>query len=169
MDGMQLFQAGDRAGAIKVWETAVADPPPDQTPLQLAEALNNLGVAYRLQRNYAKALTSLHKAEKQFDALGDKQRQGQALGNIADIYAAQREYDSAAASYSVAADLFAEANDPAKQSQILRALSLMNMRRWQWIRAVFEMEMSLNARPHLSPPQRLFRWLIRLFSGVLGR
>jgi tetratricopeptide (TPR) repeat protein len=114
------------------------------------------------------AVTTLNQAATLFAQIGDNTRRAQTLGNLGDIYAQQKKYTEAARHYSDAAAQFAQSNEKENQAQVLRALSLMELRRGHWLAAIMRMEESLQARPRLSFPQRIFKWLLRFANRLLG-
>ncbi|WP_420629483.1 tetratricopeptide repeat protein [Candidatus Leptofilum sp.] len=167
-EGMRLFQQGKRREALAVFEQAAATFAAQEDFGNQAEMLNNMGVILRVLGDGETAATTLTQAANLFQQIGDASRHAQTLGNLGDLYAGQKKYTEAARHYSDAAAQFAQSNEKEKQAQVLRALSLMELRRGQWVAAVMRMEDSLQARPRLSFPQRLFKWLIRFANRLLG-
>jgi tetratricopeptide (TPR) repeat protein len=167
-EGMALFQRGSRSQAITKFEEAVQAFTAENDQLGQAEALNNIGVIYRLQRNREAATQALTQAQTIFAAIGDDNRQAQALGNLGDIYASQKKREEAARAYSEASALFAKSGDLAKQSQVLRALSLLDLKRGRWFMAMMRMEESLRVNPHPTILQRVFRRMLHFVLGMGG-
>lgn len=167
-EGMRLFQQGKRREALALFEQAAASFANQENLGGQAEMLNNIGVIQRLQGQKDTAVNTLTQAADLFHQIGDTSRQAQTLGNLGDLYASQKKYTEAARHYSNAAAQFAQSDEKEKQAQVLRALSLMEMRRGQWLPAIMRMEESLQARPRLSFPQRLFKWLLRFANRLLG-
>lgn len=166
-EGMRLFQQGDRSQALAAFEQAAAAFAAQEDMGNQAEMLNNMGVILRVQGKMDTAVSTLNQAADLFAQIGDTSRQAQTLGNLGDLYAQQKEYTEAARCYSNAAAQFAQSNEKEKQAQVLRALSLMELRRGQWLAAIMRMEESLLARPRLSIPQHLFKWLLRFTTKLL--
>jgi tetratricopeptide (TPR) repeat protein len=166
--GMRLFQQGKQHEALAIFEQAAASFAAQEDLGNQAEMLNNIGVIQRVQRQLDTAVTTLTHAASLFQQIGDVSRHAQTLGNLGDLYAGQKKYADAARHYSDAAAQFAQSNEKEKQAQVLRALSLMELRRGQWLAAIMRMEESLKARPRLSFPQRLFKWLLRFANHLLG-
>lgn len=160
--GLRLFQQGRLPEAAAHLEAAAAAFATADATLQRHETLNDLGVVYRVQRNWAAAAAALDEAAAGFAATGDVGRQGMALANRGDVYAGQRQRQPAAECYSQAAALLAQAGDRARQSQALRALSLHHLRQGHWWMAMTLMEQSLARRPRLGPGGWLLRGLLRL-------
>jgi tetratricopeptide (TPR) repeat protein len=165
--GMHLFQQGDHTQALAVFEQAAAAFAAQEDVGNQAEMLNNMGVIQRVQGKLDTAVTTLTQAADLFAQIGDTSRQAQTWGNLGDLYAQQKAHTEAARSYSNAAAQFAQSNEKEKQAQVLRALSLMELRRGQWLAAIMRMEESLMARPRLSVPQHLFKWLLRFTTKLL--
>lgn len=167
-EGLRLFQQGKRSEALAVFEQAAAGFAAQEDVVSQAEMLNNIGVIQRVQGQMEAAVATLTQAADLFNQIGDASRHAQTLGNLGDLYAGQKNYTEAARHYSNAAAQFAQSNEKEKQAQVLRALSLMELRRGQWLAAIMRMEESLQARPRLSLPQRLFKWLLRFANRLLG-
>ncbi len=170
--GLWLFHRREYAQALQVFETAVSAYTTLKNDTGRAEALNNIGVIYRLQGNPRAAITALNEAEIIFARLGEPNRRAQALGNLGDLHQAGRNRQEAARCYSEAAALFAQTKDGEKQAQVLRALSLMRLRQGYWVEAMMRMRESLSVRPSLGIGQFLFKLLLsfalRLLAGPSG-
>jgi len=167
-EGMRLFQQGRHKDALAAFEQAAAAFAAQKDMGNQAEMLNNMGVVLRVRGEMDTAVTTLTQAATLFAQIGDNTRRAQTLGNLGDIYAQQKKYTEAARHYSDAAAQFAQSNEKENQAQVLRALSLMELRRGQWLAAIMRMEESLQARPRLSFPQRIFKWLLRFANRLLG-
>lgn len=165
--GLRLFRQG-RLPEAAAHLQAAADAADTEGGLYRYEILNDLGVVYRVQRNWAAAAAALEAAAAGFALAGDVGRQGMALANLGDVYAGERQRQQAAACYSQAAALLAQAGDRARQSQVLRALSLHHLRQGHWWTAVTLMEQSLAQRPRLGLGGWLLRSLLRLALGLLS-
>lgn len=165
---MRLFQQGKHKDALAAFEQAAAAFAAQEDVGSQAEMLNNMGVVLRVQGEMDTAVTTLNKAAELFAQTGDSTRRAQTLGNLGDLYAQQKKHTEAARHYSNAAAQFAKSNEKENQAQVLRALSLMELRRGQWLAAIMRMEESLQARPRLSLPQRIFKWLLRFANRLLG-
>jgi len=167
-EGMRLFQQGKRSQALAIFEQAAVAFAAQEDVGNQAEMLNNIGVIQRVQGKLDTAVTSLNQAANLFAQIGDSSRHAQTLGNLGDLYAAQKKHTEAARHYSDAAAQFAQSNEKEKQAQVLRALSLMELRRGHWLAAIMRMEESLQVRPRLSFPQKIFKWLLRFANRLLG-
>ena len=167
-EGMRLFQQGKHKDALATFEQAAAAFAAQKDMGNQAEMLNNMGVVLRVRGEMDTAVTTLTQAATLFAQIGDNTRRAQTLGNLGDIYAQQKKYTEAARHYSDAAAQFAQSNEKENQAQVLRALSLMELRRGHWLAAIMRMEESLQARPRLSFPQRIFKWLLRFANRLLG-
>ena len=166
--GQALFQRGAHQEALAVFEQAAAGFAGQNDVIGQGEMLNNMGVIYRVRREWETAVSTLNQAQTLFQQSEDVNRQAQTLGNLGDVYAAQKKRDDAARCYSQAAALFAQNNDRDKQSQMLRALSLLRLRQGHWLEAMMRMEESLAVAPRLGPVKWLFRWLLRFALGLMG-
>lgn len=166
-EGMRLFQQGSHKDALAMFQQAANAFALQNDVGNQAEMLNNMGVIQRVQGELETAVSSLTQAADLFAQIGDTNRQAQTLGNLGDLYAGQKKYTEAARHYSNASAQFAQNNEKEKQAQVLRALSLMELRRGQYLTAIMRMEDSLQARPRLSIPQHLFKWLLRFANRLL--
>ena len=139
-------------------------------PAEQGEVLNNIGVICRMQKQYDAAEAALDEAEALFAAIGDLNRRAQTIGNRGDLRSSQKRANEAAAAYRAAADLFAQDGDGWKGAQVLRALSLLQLRRRQITASILTMYESLATRPRLGPGQwlmkQLFGFAVRLLGGV---
>jgi tetratricopeptide (TPR) repeat protein len=134
----------------------------DSNEVGLAEMNNNIGVIYRMQRNWSAAEESLLQAESGFRALGDNLRRAQVLGNLGDVYASKHENKTAARYYSDSSELFAKVGDGEQQYRVLRTFSTMRIRQRNWPGAIDLMTRALEARPRRSFMQQLFYPILRL-------
>lgn len=166
-EGLALFSKGEPIGALARFEEAAEAYGVAGDAAGKAEMYNNIGVIYRLRRDWPAALSALSQAEKGFAELNDAQRRAQVLGNLGDVYASSGERDRAARYYSDSAELFAAVGDGDKQAQVLRAYSLMRLRQRQWLEAMDLMAKSLDARPRKNLFQHLFHRAIRFALKLL--
>lgn len=166
--GLALFRQGAHDEALAAFATAVTAYTAREDELGRAEMLNNMGVIYRVKREFDKAAAVLTEAETIFTRHQDDIRLGETLANQGDLSAAQRQAGAAARFYSQAAALLARQDSRAQQSQVLRALSLLRLRQGRWLEAMMRMEESLTAAPRISLGGRLLRRLIRIALGLLG-
>jgi tetratricopeptide (TPR) repeat protein len=163
--GMEAYRRGDYKGATEIFQQAAASYEAAGEPAGHGEMLNNLGVIYRLEKEYERAEAALEQAEQIFVEIGDHNRHAQTLGNRADLRMDQDRREEAAADYRAAADLFEADGDGWKGAQVLRALSLLRLRQRRWLEAIMIMQESLETRPRLGPGQ----WLMKqLFGFALG-
>lgn len=167
--GLALFRQGQRQEAIVRFEEAAASYAAAGNAVGEGEAHNNIGVIRRIEREWGQAEEAFRRAAALFNEARDPVREGQVLGNLGDLYAYRREGEEAGRYYSDAAAMMAEAGDREKQAQLLRALSLLRLRQRRILEAIMLMGQSLDVRPRLSLPQRLFRGLISLMLRVMGR
>jgi tetratricopeptide (TPR) repeat protein len=167
--GLVLFRQGQRREAIERFEEAAASYAEAGDKVGEGEAYNNIGVIRRVEREWEQAAAAFARAATLFQEAGDRVREGQVLGNLGDLHAYQGEREETGRYYSDAAAIMAEAGDPEKQAQLLRALSLLRLRQRRVVEAIMLMGQSLEVRPHLSLPQRLFRGLINFMLSVMGR
>ena len=164
---MRLFQQGAHREALAAFGQAATAFAAQEAVGEQAEMLNNMGVILRVQGEMETAVASLTQAADLFAQIGDTMRHAQTEGNLGDLYANQKKYSEATRHYSSAAAQFSHIGDKEKQAQVLRALSLMELRRGHFMAAIMRMDESLQARPRLSLPQYLFKWLIRFASKLL--
>lgn len=166
--GLTHFRNGAYREALASFEAAVPAYEAAGDTAGRAEMLNNIGVVQIKQRNYKAAVTALNDAQTAFAALGDGDRQGQALGNLGDLYAAQKRHTEAGQAYSSAAQLFAQTGQHRKQADVLRAYSLMALRRREIVSSVNLMAESLRVRPKRSIGQQLFYLLLRIMMRLMA-
>ena len=166
--GLELFRKGDRDGALTKFDQAAEAYLTDGNHAGAAEMRNNIGVIYRLNRNWPAALEALKEADAGFQEVGDNKRRAQVLGNTGDLSASMRDYESAASYYSESSELFAAEGEGDLQGQTLRAFSLMRMRQRRWIEAIDLMAVSIEVRTHPSVGQRLLYYLLQFGRRLLG-
>lgn len=166
-EGLALFSKGEPIGAMVRFEKAAEAYGAAGDAAGQAEMYNNIGVIYRLRRDWPAAVSALGQAEKGFAELNDDQRRAQVLGNLGDVYASSGERDLAVRYYGDSVELFAVVGDGDKQSQVLRAYSLMRLRQRQWLEAMELMAKSLEARPRKNLFQHLFYRAIRFALKLL--
>ncbi len=167
-EGLDLFRRGARDEALSVFAKAAEAYSLEGDAAGEAEMLNNMGVIYRLNRDWSAALNALNDAEVGFREAGDDRRRAQVMGNTGDLCASMRTYDDAAGYYSEASELLASAGEGDMQGQVLRAFSLMRMRQRRWIEAIDLMASSINVRNHPSFAQRLLHVLLQFARKLLG-
>jgi tetratricopeptide (TPR) repeat protein len=167
--GLALFRQGQRQEAIARFEEAAASYAATGNQTGEGEALNNIGVIRRLEREWPAAQQAFQQARALFAGAGDKVREAQVIGNLGDLHAYQGQPEEAARAYSDAAEMMAAAGDREKQAQLLRALSLLRLRQRRVLESMMLMEQSLEARPRLGLPQRVFRALINFMLNLMGR
>jgi tetratricopeptide (TPR) repeat protein len=167
--GLALVRQGQRAEAMIRFEEAAAAYAAAGNTVGEGEALNNIGVIRRMEHEWPAAEEAFRRAAGLFQEAGDRVREAMVLGNIGDLYAYQGRGEEAGKYYSDAAEMMAAAGDREKQAQLLRALSLLRLRQRHIMEAIFIMGQSLEVRPQLSFPQRLFQGLINFLLRVMGR
>ena len=167
--GLALFRQGQRQEAIARFEEAAASYATAGDRTGEGEALNNIGVLRRLERDWPAAQVAFQRAQTLFAEAADQVRQAQVLGNLGDLHAYQGQAEEAARAYSDAAEMMAAAGDREKQAQLLRTLSLLRLRQRRVLESMLLMAQSLEVRPRLSFPQRLFRALLNFMLSLMGR
>jgi tetratricopeptide (TPR) repeat protein len=167
-EGLALFRQGARDEALVVFESAAQAYSLEGDKEGEAEMYNNMGVIYRLKREWPSALEALNKASNGFLAAEDDVRRAQVLGNVGDLNASRREYDAAARAYSESSELFASEKEGDMQGQVLRAFSLMRLRQRRMIESVDLMAMSISVRTRPSIAQRLFYYLLQIARRLFG-
>lgn len=160
--GLSLVREGQLDEALACFEAAAEAHAADSNKAGQAEMHNNIGVIYRMQRNWTAAEESLLRAESGFRALDDNLRRAQVLGNLGDVYASKHENTAAARYYSDASEQFAKVGDGEQQYRVLRTFSIMRIRQRNWQEAIDLMSRALEARPRRSFIQQLTYPLLRL-------
>ncbi|MFZ0547587.1 MAG: tetratricopeptide repeat protein, partial [Candidatus Promineifilaceae bacterium] len=166
--GLAYFNNGEYGRALTSFESAAQAYEAAEDSAGRAEMINNIGVIHLRQHNYEAAIAALNDAQSAFAAVGDTDRQAQALGNLGDLYAAQHNYQDAGKAYSNAAQLFAGIGESRRQADVLRAYSLMALRRREILTAMNLMAESLRVRPKRSIGQQLFLLLLRIVLRLMA-
>jgi tetratricopeptide (TPR) repeat protein len=167
-EGLAQFQRGDRDEALSVFEKAAEAYSQDGDSAGESEMFNNMGVIYRLNRDWPAAIDALNRAEAGFQEAGENKRRAQVLANTGDLSASMRDYEKAAGYYSQASELLASESEGDLQGQVLRAFSLMRMRQRRWIEAIDLMALSIDVRDHPSFAQKLLYHLMQFARRLLG-
>lgn len=165
-EGLTLFENGQREQAAVKFLEAAESFASAQKLAEQGEMLNNVAVVRRLQKQYAQAEQLLQQAIPLLT--DDDIRRGQAFGNLGDVYAGQRRWQDALNAYSEASAILAQANAPEQQSMALRAMSLLHIRRFQWIPAMLRMEESLAVLPRRRLGQWVLHSLLRFVKRLIG-
>lgn len=95
------------------------------SPLDKANALNDLGVAHRVFGNYAAATTSLEQALDLYRELDDRAGQASALNNIGILRYLAGDYPAATDSHTRALDLYRAVGDRLGQANALNDLGVV--------------------------------------------
>lgn len=161
-NGIRLFEQGKLDEALVVFETAVSPPNIADQPALAAELHNNIGVIHKFRGNYAKAHQAFDTASTLFQQQQMRREYGMTLGNLGDLLAKQKKRKEAAAQYAAAISILESVGAKAEQSQLLRASSLLNLRRGQWWLAIDQMEASLTVKPRRGIGDWLFLFLLRI-------
>jgi tetratricopeptide (TPR) repeat protein len=167
-EGLDHFRQGARDEALSAFAKAAEAYSLEGDAAREAEMRNNMGVIYRLNRDWPAALIAFDAAEDGFQEAGDDRRRAQVIGNTGDLCASMRNYEDAAGHYSEASELLASAGEGDMQGQVLRAYSLMRLRQRRWIEAIDLMALSINVRNHPSFAQRLLQVLLQFARKLLG-
>jgi tetratricopeptide (TPR) repeat protein len=167
-EGLDHFRRGARDEALSAFAKAAEAYSLEGDAAGKAEMRNNMGVIYRLNRDWPAALIAFDDAEDGFREAGSDKHRAQVMGNAGDLYASMRNYEDAASYYSDASELLASAGEGDMQGQVLRAYSLMRLRQRRWIEAIDLMALSINVRAHPSIAQSLLRVLLQLARKLLG-
>lgn len=165
--GLLQFRRGDREEALSTFEKAAAAYSGVGDSAGEAEMHNNIGVIYRMKRDWPAAIHALKKAEAGFAAIDDDLHQAQVSGNMGDLYAATHDYDEAANYYSDSSELFASIGRGRMQADVLRAFSLMRLRQRRWIESIDLMALSINVRPDPSLAHRILYLLLQSARKLL--
>lgn len=110
-EGHHLWETGDfeRAHLVYAAMLKIAEKLGDDRAI--AKALNNLGIVYGAQGNYAKALQYLQESYALLEKSNNREGMLDALGNIGNIYRWQLDFDQALAIYHRALALAEVMND----------------------------------------------------------
>ena len=99
-EGMAFFKQGARDEALVHFQKAAEGFGEQEDYLNQAEMFNNIGVIYRVNRQWQPAEDALLKAETAFAELGDDVKRAQVLGNLGDLNVRRKEFERAKNYYS---------------------------------------------------------------------
>ncbi len=167
-EGMARFKQGARDEALVHFQKAAEGFGEQEDYLNQAEMFNNIGVIYRVNRQWQPAEDALLKAETAFAELGDDVKRAQVLGNLGDLNVRRKEFERAENYYSTSSELFASTGTYDMQADVLRALCILHIKRRNWWEAVDSLNNSLKARPKPSVLQRLLSWFLRFALRILS-
>jgi tetratricopeptide (TPR) repeat protein len=168
-EGMRLFHEGLYDEAVSKFEQAREKFAAEENEIEVAEAVNNLGVVYRLQDKWDEAIAALEDARATFSKLGDRNREAQTLGNLGGLYADKNERDKAKESLRQAADIFAELGDTERQGETLLALGVQLWKTGDRSEGLATYETGLQILPQPTVKQKTVRNLLRMRNRLLGQ
>ncbi|MBD2740807.1 CHAT domain-containing protein [Coleofasciculus sp. FACHB-1120] len=119
-------------------------------PTAKAQALSNLGIAYKAVGNYASAIVSHQKALTIMQEAKDRQGEGQVSVNLGNTYEALGEYDKAIQSYQQSLTIAREIKDPSAEGRALGNLGAINANLGKSQEAVQSYEQSLAIAQQIS-------------------
>ncbi|MDX1615483.1 MAG: hypothetical protein R3300_14315 [Candidatus Promineifilaceae bacterium] len=163
-----LFADGQRDEALIRFQEAAALYEAEGDVAASGEALNNVGVLQRMAGRLDQGTVALERAIAAFEQVGDAHRRAMAKANLADVLDKQGAHQQAAANYEAAADDLARSGDAERQAQVLRAYSLLQLRRRWWLPALDLMVRSLAVRPRRSLSQQLLYRFLRFARDFIA-
>jgi CHAT domain-containing protein len=116
--------SSDRAGlkAVEHYQAALKLFQKQNDTTGAAKVYNNIGNAYKEQKEYDKAISNFQNSLKLYKSQNNKLQQAIVHNNLGNTYVQNEKYDEAIDTYDQAQKLFAEVNEPFWQ-----ALSLSNL------------------------------------------
>ena len=166
-DGLRLFEEGLYPEAAERFEEARQSFEAEGDVVEAAEMLNNLGIVYRMQREWDSAITALEEAQSAFSVLSDRSREAQVLGNLGGLYASQGQREKARASLQEAANIFADLGDEQRQGETLLALGVQQWKSGDRQDGLSTYQAGLQALEHPSIGQKALRRLLNLRTRML--
>lgn len=167
-EGLRLFEEGLYEEAAVRFGQAQEMFAATGKELEAAEALNNLGVTYRLIQKWEQAQAALDEARAAFARMGDRNREAQALGNLGGLLASQGDRLRAQEYLRQAADIFAELGDTQREGETLVALGTQMWKAGDRRGGIATYEAGLLMLERPTVQQKAIRGLLRLRSRLLG-
>jgi tetratricopeptide (TPR) repeat protein len=167
-EGLRLFQEGLYPEAADRFEQARQTFEAEGDVVEAAEMLNNLGIVFRMRREWDKAIEALEQAQSAFAQLSERSREAQVLGNLGGLYASQGEREKAKASLREAADVFAALGDEQRQGETLLALGLQQWKTGERQKGLATYQAGLESLERPSTGQKALRGLLKLRTRLLG-
>jgi tetratricopeptide (TPR) repeat protein len=134
-----------------------------------AQMANNLCVAFLKIDKNEEALQVVQGTPEIFLEHGDSVRAAQAYGNLGSALEASGDLIRAEESYRLAAELFDQEGDSEQYAYTLQALSRLQIRQGQPIKAVATMQDGLDAIPEPGFRDRILRRLLKFPFRFLNR
>lgn len=134
-----------------------------------AQMANNLCVAYLKIDKNGEALEAVQGTPQVFLEHDDRVRAAQAYGNLASALEASGDIVGADENYRLAAKLFDQEGESEQYAYTLQALSRLQIRQGQPVKAVATMQDSLDAIPKPGFRDRILRRLLRFPFRFLNR
>lgn len=129
-----------------------------------AEMQNNLGVVYRAQKDYARALPTLEIALTELRELNDRVRLAQALGNLGSVLLEMNELERAAQALTESLDLFDPQAHKQMRSEVIRVLGEVRLKQGKYLEGLADYEAGLRNANQLNSQQT---WLLKLLEKPL--
>jgi len=167
-EGLRLFQEGLYPEAAERFEQARQMFESEGDVVEAAEMLNNLGIVYRMRREWAKAIDALEQAQSAFAQLSDRSREAQVLGNLGGLYASQGQREKARMSLREAAGIFADLGDEQREGETLLALGVQQWKAGDRQAGLATYQAGLKTLERPSAGQKALRGLLDLRSRLLG-
>jgi tetratricopeptide (TPR) repeat protein len=166
-EGLRLFEEGLYEEAAERFGQAQELFAAEGKEVEAAEALNNLGVVYRLMHKWDQAQAALEEARSAFARLGDRDREAQALGNLGGLLSSQGDRLRAQEYLRRAAEIFAELEDTERQAETQMALGTQMWKAGDRQGGLAAYEAGLHLLPRPSAQQKAIRGLLKLRTRLL--
>ncbi len=167
-EGLRLFDEGLYEEAATMFGQAREMFAAEGDEIEVAEMVNNLGMIYRMQREWDEAIVTLDEARAAFAHLGDHNREAQTLGNLGGLYASRGERDKAQQCLRQAADIFAELGDVQRQGETLQALGVQMWKTGDRSAGLAAFETGLQTLQKPTVSQKALRGLFSFRNRLLG-
>ena len=167
-EGLRLFEEGLHEEAAERFGQAQELFAAEGRDVEAAEMLNNLGVVYRLMRQWDRAKAALEEARSAFARLGDRSREAQTLGNLGGLLSSQGERLQAQEYLGEAAEIFGELGDTQRRGETLIALGTQMWKAGDRRGGMATYEQGLLMLEKPSVQQKALRRLVGLRTRLLG-
>jgi tetratricopeptide (TPR) repeat protein len=160
--GLKEFNDGHFEASVRLFTLAQNSHLAQGDQGKTAQMANNLCVVYLKMKRHTEALEAVEGTPEVFLGLDDTLRAAQAYGNLGSALEASGDLVRAEENYRLAAQLFDEVGDGEQHAYTLQALSRLQIRQGQPIKAVATMQESIDTIPKPSIRDRILRRLLKI-------
>mgnify|MGYP006302833327 CR=1 FL=1 len=166
-EGLRLFREGLYEEAAEKFEQAKEAFFNEESEIEAAEMVNNLGVIYRSKGEWEQAIAALEEARATFVKLEDRGREAQTLGNLGGLYAENRQREKAVECLRQAVDIFSEIGDEQRQGETLVSLAEQKMKMGDRKAGIAAYMAGVQMQQNPPIRQKAMRSLFRLYTRLL--